>query len=46
MAQRCWEQATLLTASVVICFATDRRISQAVTFATLKKFVFLRRWAL
>ncbi|MCG8622192.1 MAG: hypothetical protein MJE68_09395 [Proteobacteria bacterium] len=40
IAQRGWEQASLLTEFAVICFAAVSRISQPFTFATLKKFVF------
>ena len=41
IAQRSWEQASLFKASVTVS-----RISQAIIFATLKKYGFFGEWAL
>ena len=46
IAQSGWEQASLLIASVIMCFSTVSRISQAIIFATLKKISFFGGWAL
>ena len=44
--QRGWEQTSLLTACVITCFSVVSRITQAIIFATLKKFGFFGGWAL
>ena len=46
MAQRGWEQASLFTASVIICFSAVGRISQVIIFAPLKTIGFFGGWAL